>query len=100
MALQLSLKCVLTYLGFELFFGVHLHPDKGAGWFIEPTCFVDVTPEMRIACEEIFGPVLVVLPYEDEEDAIRIANNSEYSLSGGILTGDLASCQSYPYRHY
>jgi aldehyde dehydrogenase (NAD+) len=75
--------------GARLIAGGRLRPDKGNGWFIEPTCFVDVTNEMRIAREEIFGPVLVVIPYEDEEDAIRIANDSEYGLSGGVSSGDL-----------
>ena len=75
--------------GATLLAGGNLRPDKGSGWFIEPTCFVDVTSSMRIAQEEIFGPVLVVIPYEDEEDAIRIANDSEYGLSGGIASGDL-----------
>ena len=54
------------------------------GYYVEPTVFVDVTNAMTIAQEEIFGPVLVVIPYEDEEDAIRIANDSVYGLSGGI----------------
>jgi aldehyde dehydrogenase (NAD+) len=75
--------------GAKLIAGGKLRPDKGNGWFIEPTCFVDVTNDMRIAREEIFGPVLVVLRYEDEEDAIRIANDSEYGLSGGVSSGDL-----------
>ena len=44
---------------------------------------------MRIAQEEIFGPVLVVIPFEDDEDAIRIANDSDYGLSGGVVSGDL-----------
>jgi aldehyde dehydrogenase (NAD+) len=75
--------------GATLLAGGNLRPDKGNGFFIEPTCFVDVTNEMRIAREEIFGPVLVVIPYEDEEDAIRISNDSEYGLSGGVASGDL-----------
>lgn len=54
------------------------------GYYIEPTVFVDVTNDMTIAQEEIFGPVLVVIPYDDEADAIRIANDSDYGLSGGI----------------
>jgi aldehyde dehydrogenase (NAD+) len=62
--------------------------DKGAGFFVEPTCFVDVTNDMKIAQEEIFGPVLVVIPFEDDEDAIRIANDSEYGLSGGVISAD------------
>jgi aldehyde dehydrogenase (NAD+) len=75
--------------GATLLAGGKLRPDKGAGYFIEPTCFVDVTNDMRIAQEEIFGPVLVVIPFEDEEDAIHIANDSEYGLSGGVFSGDL-----------
>jgi aldehyde dehydrogenase (NAD+) len=75
--------------GATLLAGGNLRPDKGPGWFIEPTCFVDVTNDMRIAREEIFGPVLVVIPFEDEEDAIRIANDSEYGLCGSISSGDL-----------
>jgi aldehyde dehydrogenase (NAD+) len=65
-----------------------MRPDKGGGFFIEPTVFVDVSNDMRIAQEEIFGPVLVVIPYEDDEDAIRIANESAYGLSGGVASGD------------
>jgi aldehyde dehydrogenase (NAD+) len=70
--------------GATLLAGGALRPDKGTGWFIEPTCFVDVTNDMRIAQEEIFGPVLVVIPFDDDEDAIRIANDSVYGLSGGV----------------
>src|SRR5262249_50058375 len=55
------------------------------GFFVEPTCFVDVRNDMRIAQEEIFGPVLVVIPYEDEEDALRIANDSVYGLGGAVF---------------
>jgi aldehyde dehydrogenase (NAD+) len=58
-----------------------------AGYFIEPTLFVDVDNSMTIAQEEIFGPVLVVIPYKDDDDAVRIANHSVYGLSGGIFSG-------------
>jgi aldehyde dehydrogenase (NAD+) len=75
--------------GATLLVGGELRPDLGTGWFIEPTCFVDVTNDMRIAQEEIFGPVLVVIPFDDDEDAIRIANDSIYGLSGGVWSGDL-----------
>jgi aldehyde dehydrogenase (NAD+) len=75
--------------GARLIAGGNLRPDKGGGFFVEPTCFVDVTNDMRIAREEIFGPVLVVIRYEDEEDAIRIANDSEYGLHGGVSSGNL-----------
>lgn len=73
--------------GATLLAGGRTRPDKGGGYFIEPTCFVDVTNDMRIAQEEIFGPVLVVIPFEDDEDAIRIANESSYGLSGGVSSG-------------
>jgi aldehyde dehydrogenase (NAD+) len=63
---------------------------EGKGFFVEPTLFVDVDPEMTIAQEEIFGPVLCVIPYEDDADAIRIANDSKYGLSGVIQGGDEA----------
>ena len=56
------------------------------GWFVEPTLFVDVDNSMTIAQEEIFGPVLAVIPYEDDDDAVRIANESNYGLSGGIFS--------------
>lgn len=58
------------------------------GWFVRPTIFADVTNDMRIAREEVFGPVLVILPFEDEEDAIRIANDTEYGLAAYVQTGD------------
>ncbi|MGQ4513905.1 aldehyde dehydrogenase family protein [Streptomyces sp. DW26H14] len=54
------------------------------GYFVAPTLFADVTTDMTIAQEEIFGPVLVVLKYEDEEDAVRIANDTVYGLHGGV----------------
>ncbi len=57
------------------------------GFFVEPTLFADVDPDSTIAQEEIFGPVLAVIPYEDDDDAVRIANNSIYGLSGAINSG-------------
>ena len=57
------------------------------GWWVEPTLFVDVDNSMAVAQEEIFGPVLCVLPYDDDDDAVRIANESSYGLSGGVFSG-------------
>ncbi len=63
------------------------HLEKG--WFVEPTLFVDVDPDATIAQEEIFGPVLAVIPFDDDDDAVRIANNSRYGLSGSVQSGSL-----------
>jgi aldehyde dehydrogenase (NAD+) len=64
-------------------------PGADRGYFVQPTVFSEVTPEMTIAQEEIFGPVLVLMPYEDEEDAVRIANDTVYGLAGGVWSGDV-----------
>lgn len=63
--------------------------ELAAGFYIAPTLFADVDNAMRIAQEEIFGPVLSFIRFRDEQDAIRIANDSRYGLSGGVFTGDL-----------
>jgi len=60
------------------------HLDKG--WFVEPTLFADVDNSMTIAREEIFGPVLVVVPFDDDDDAVRIANNNQYGLAGMVTS--------------
>ena len=59
-----------------------------SGWFVQPTVFADVDNSMTIAQEEIFGPVLAVIPYDTEDDAVRIANDSPYGLAGSVYTTD------------
>ncbi|MFE9926509.1 aldehyde dehydrogenase family protein [Streptomyces sp. NPDC005774] len=63
------------------------------GYFVQPTVFTGVTQDMTIAREEVFGPVLAVLPYRDEDDALRIANDSPYGLGGYVFGGDRAKAQ-------
>ncbi len=58
------------------------------GWYVKPTIFADVSNDMRIAQEEIFGPVLAIIPFENEEEAIEIANDSPYGLAAYLQTGD------------
>ena len=69
--------------------GNRLEGDFQHGWFVEPTVFVDVDPKMRIAQEEIFGPVVSIIPCEGLENAIEIANDIEYGLSSSIYTKDV-----------
>ncbi|MEU2777565.1 aldehyde dehydrogenase [Streptomyces sp. NPDC007162] len=68
--------------------GPGIPPGLENGNYVTPTVFADVDNSMRIAQEEIFGPVLVVIAYDDEDDAVRIANDSEYGLSGGVWSAD------------
>lgn len=69
-----------------------------AGYFVEPTVFAGVKHEMRISQEEIFGPVATVIPFKDEEDAIRIANGTVYSLAAGVWTADIARAHRFTRR--
>jgi aldehyde dehydrogenase (NAD+) len=86
-------KRVLKYIeigikeGARLVYGGKV-PQELKGFFVEPTLFADVTIDMTIAKEEIFGPVLSVIKVKDENDALKIANNSPYGLAGGVWTKD------------
>jgi aldehyde dehydrogenase (NAD+) len=76
--------------GATLAAGGYAATDKQQGFFIQPTLFTDVRNDMSIARQEIFGPVMVMIPFEDDDDAVRIANDSIYGLSGGIHSRDKA----------
>jgi aldehyde dehydrogenase (NAD+) len=76
--------------GAELVTGGPGRPDGlGKGYFVKPTVFANVRNDMTIAREEIFGPVLSIIPYEDENDAVRIANDTPYGLSGYVTSGNV-----------
>jgi (Z)-2-((N-methylformamido)methylene)-5-hydroxybutyrolactone dehydrogenase len=85
---------ILTYIGIAQKEGAQLalggkpaaRPECGEGWFIEPTIFSSVNNQMRIAREEVFGPVLSIIPFRDDEEAIAIANDSPYGLAAGVWT--------------
>jgi aldehyde dehydrogenase (NAD+) len=68
------------------------------GYFVRPTIFTDVRNDMTVAREEIFGPVLCIIPYEDENDAVRIANDSPYGLAGFVSSGDLEHARAVAKR--
>jgi acyl-CoA reductase-like NAD-dependent aldehyde dehydrogenase len=72
--------------------------DKAKGFYVQPTVFSDVRSDMTIAQEEIFGPVLSILPYDTEEEAVEIANDTVYGLAGGVWSGDAERAQKVARR--
>ena len=73
-------------------------PDLGKGWFVEPTIFGGVANHMRIAQEEVFGPVLSVIPFDDIEEALTIANDTRYGLAAGLWTQDFRKIKYFSER--
>ncbi|WP_267245860.1 aldehyde dehydrogenase family protein [Streptomyces sp. PR69] len=75
-------------------------PDapRETGYYVSPTLFADVTPEMTIAQEEIFGPVVAMIEYADEDEAVRIANGTVYGLAGGVWAGEEAEAVAFARR--
>ncbi|HSV45700.1 MAG TPA: aldehyde dehydrogenase [Ramlibacter sp.] len=73
-------------------------PECGNGWFVEPTIFTEVRNDMRIAQEEVFGPVLSVIRFDSDEEAVAIANDTPYGLAAGVWTSSLARATEMPRR--
>ena len=85
--------------GASLLVGGPEQPDEfPTGFYVKPTVFADVTPDMTIAREEIFGPVLSIIDYDDDDDAVRIANDSIYGLAGAVQSGDLERAKAVARR--
>jgi aldehyde dehydrogenase (NAD+) len=93
---------VLDYIGIGRPEGAQLATGGtrigNSGYFVSPTVFAGVDPGMRIAQEEIFGPVAAVIRFKDEEDAIRIANGTQYSLAAGVWSNDVGRVHRFVKR--
>ncbi len=105
-ATEPQLARVLDYIGIAKAEGAHCvlggerarRAECGSGWFVEPTIFTGVTNDMRIAREEVFGPVLSILRFDTDDEAVAIANDTEFGLAAGIWTRSLARAMSMPKR--
>jgi aldehyde dehydrogenase (NAD+) len=99
---EVQMKRVLDYIeigkqeGARLVTGGSRHSERG--FYVEPTVFADVAHEMRISQEEIFGPVATVIKFNDDEDALRIANGTVYSLAAGVWTADIGRAHDFTRR--
>ncbi len=99
---EVQMKRVLGYIdigkheGAQVVTGGARHGERG--FFVEPTVFANVEHEMRISQEEIFGPVASVIRFKDEEEAIRLANGTRYSLAAGVWTADIGRAHRFTKR--
>ena len=99
---EAQMQRVLDYIeigrreGATVVTGGKRHGERG--YYVSPTVFAGVAPEMRISQEEIFGPVAALIPFADDEDALRIANGTVYSLAAGVWTADIARAHRFTRR--
>ncbi|MFH5821873.1 aldehyde dehydrogenase [Georgenia sp. AZ-5] len=104
LAAERQLERVLSYIeigkaeGARLVTGGGRPPGLDKGWYVQPTLFADVRPDMRIAQEEIFGPVVVVIPFDRIDEAVDIANGTDYGLSGAVWAKDSALAEQIARR--
>jgi aldehyde dehydrogenase (NAD+) len=95
---------VLSYIelgqseGARLVTGGHRPPAMKTGYFVEPTIFADVDPRSRLAQEEIFGPVLCIIPFDDDDEAVEIANGTIYGLAAQVESGSLERAEAIAHR--
>jgi acyl-CoA reductase-like NAD-dependent aldehyde dehydrogenase len=102
-ATEAQFEKVLRYIDIALAEGARCvlgggRPENQPGWFVEPTIFTDVNNSMRIAREEVFGPILSVLKFNGEDEAVAMANDTDYGLAAGVWTSSLARATRIPRR--